>query len=192
MSDADYVSETSPTMTPLEILHDLLDATDLWQSAIHLKRGQPLTLPGTTDRNLYRIDAGTLVSTLEVHGAQQCCRFGYRGDYVLSLDSYITGAPTAYSLTALRKTEVALMPYPDHQRWLDADPTHTTAWEAGKGWLIMGLLEREVDLLTPSPEERYRRVLARSPQLFQEIPAKYIANYLRMTPETLSRLKKLG
>ncbi|MEO0734297.1 MAG: Crp/Fnr family transcriptional regulator, partial [Bacteroidota bacterium] len=34
-----------------------------------------------------------------------------------------------------------------------------------------------------------RRVLARSPRLFQEIPAKYIANYLRMTPETLSRIR---
>jgi len=32
------------------------------------------------------------------------------------------------------------------------------------------------------------RVLTRSPQLFQEIPHKYIAAYLRMSPETLSRL----
>ncbi|HCZ35039.1 MAG TPA: Crp/Fnr family transcriptional regulator, partial [Cytophagales bacterium] len=27
-------------------------------------------------------------------------------------------------------------------------------------------------------------------QLFQEVPHRYIANYLRMSPETLSRLKK--
>jgi len=51
-------------------------------------------------------------------------------------------------------------------------------------------MERERDLLTSSPMERYLRVKDRSPQLFQEIPNKYIASYLRMTPETLSRLKK--
>ncbi len=51
-------------------------------------------------------------------------------------------------------------------------------------------LEREIDLLKNSPKERYERVLKRSPQLFQEIPNRHIANYLRMSPETLSRLKK--
>ena len=56
--------------------------------------------------------------------------------------------------------------------------------------LILQQLEREKDILTSSPIERYKRVLKRSPQLFQEIPNKYIADYLRMTPETLSRIKK--
>jgi len=68
--------------------------------------------------------------------------------------------------------------------------------EVFEGWqrileqLIYQQFEREIDLLTASPVERYKRVLARSPQLFQEIPGKYIASYLRMTPETLSRIKK--
>ncbi len=56
--------------------------------------------------------------------------------------------------------------------------------------LTLQQLEREIDILTKSPKERYERVLRRSPQLFQEIPNKHIANYLRMSPETLSRLKK--
>jgi CRP-like cAMP-binding protein len=56
--------------------------------------------------------------------------------------------------------------------------------------LVLQQLEREIDILTNSPKERYLRVLKRSPQLFQEIPNRHIANYLRMSPETLSRLKK--
>lgn len=56
--------------------------------------------------------------------------------------------------------------------------------------LLNSMLEREIDLLTSSPFERYNRILERSPQVFQEIPLKYIASYLRMTPETLSRLRK--
>jgi CRP/FNR family transcriptional regulator, anaerobic regulatory protein len=55
--------------------------------------------------------------------------------------------------------------------------------------LVVQQMQRELDLLTASPIERYRRVIARSPQLFQEVPLKYIADYLRMTPETLSRLR---
>ena len=56
--------------------------------------------------------------------------------------------------------------------------------------LVLQQIEREKDLLYSSPKIRYERVLKRSPKLFQEIPNKYIANYLRMSPETLSRLKK--
>ena len=56
--------------------------------------------------------------------------------------------------------------------------------------LVVQQIEREKDLLTQSPRERYERVLKRSPQLFQEVANKYIATYLRMSPETLSRLKK--
>lgn len=56
--------------------------------------------------------------------------------------------------------------------------------------LLLQQIEREIDILTNSPKERYLRVLKRSPLLFQEIPHKHIANYLRMSPETLSRLKK--
>jgi CRP/FNR family transcriptional regulator, anaerobic regulatory protein len=55
--------------------------------------------------------------------------------------------------------------------------------------LLTQQIEREVDLLTASPTERLSRVLKRSPNLFQEVPLKYIANYLRMTPETLSRIR---
>ena len=55
--------------------------------------------------------------------------------------------------------------------------------------LITQQMEREVDLLIESPAERLKRILERSPNLFQHVPLKYIANYLRMTPETLSRIR---
>ena len=54
--------------------------------------------------------------------------------------------------------------------------------------LIGTFYEREIDILQKDPAKRLKRVLERSPQVFQEVPHKYIAAYLRMTPETLSRL----
>ncbi|WP_315971745.1 cyclic nucleotide-binding domain-containing protein [Flavobacterium columnare] len=57
--------------------------------------------------------------------------------------------------------------------------------------LILQQLEREMDLLTVSAKERLERIQLRNPLVFQEIPHKLIANYLRMSPETLSRLKSL-
>ncbi|KAI9453492.1 putative transcriptional regulator, Crp/Fnr family [Russula earlei] len=41
-----------------------------------------------------------------------------------------------------------------------------------------------------SPEEKYERLLATRPRLIQQFPLKYIASYLGITPETLSRVRR--
>jgi CRP-like cAMP-binding protein len=53
----------------------------------------------------------------------------------------------------------------------------------------MGRFHREVELLTQSAEARYRAFIARRPDELLQIPQKYIASYLNMTPETFSRLR---
>ena len=73
---------------------------------------------------------------------------------------------------------------------LDNNKELKASWIQILGVLLLDSMEREIDILTKSPQARYQRVLNRSPRLFQEIPNKYIASYLNMTPETLSRLKK--
>ncbi len=75
-------------------------------------------------------------------------------------------------------------------QFIRSDPERFDLWLTILEQLVYQQIERERDLLTASPADRYHRVLERSPQLFQEVPNKYIAAYLRMTPETLSRLKK--
>jgi hypothetical protein len=41
-----------------------------------------------------------------------------------------------------------------------------------------------------TPEERYKTILKKSPQLVNRAPQHQLASYLGMTPESLSRIKK--
>ncbi|WP_232826562.1 Crp/Fnr family transcriptional regulator [Lewinella sp. IMCC34183] len=174
----------------MQTLIQLLDEAGLFTGHRTLRRGEYLMLAGQRDRNLYYVESGTLVVTVVINDEEQCTRFGYAGEVVAAIDSQVGGEPSKFGIKALRKSVLRVANYGAYHDFMRADPDRHAAYEASLGWLICGLLEREIDLLTPSPEERYRRVLERSPRLFQEVPAKYIANYLRMTPETLSRLKK--
>ena len=52
---------------------------------------------------------------------------------------------------------------------------------------------REIEMMSFSSEERFKKLMERSKHLLQLVPQKHIASYLRMTPETFSRLRgKVG
>ena len=51
-------------------------------------------------------------------------------------------------------------------------------------------MQREAQFLLQSPEEIYRTLLEKDPKLIQNIPLKYIASYIGITPQALSKIRK--
>jgi CRP-like cAMP-binding protein len=49
---------------------------------------------------------------------------------------------------------------------------------------------RANDLATLNAEQRYKKIITQQPQLIHNIPIQYIASYLGMKPESLSRIRR--
>lgn len=162
---------------------------NLSTKSITVERNQYLKVKGSIDTNVYYIESGTLRIFVLDDYEEQIIRFGYTGNLIAALDSYISGKPSNFYIQAIKKTKLKVISKRDIEAFLQLDDNRIL-WQRIMEELVLQQLEREVDILTNSPKERYNRVLKRSPQLFQEIPHRHIANYLRMSPETLSRLKK--
>lgn len=156
---------------------------------ITINRNEFLKLNGSIDTNLYFIKNGSMRIFVLDGSEEQNIRFGYKENFIVSLDSYLTGQPSNLCIQAIKKTVLKVVAKKRIDEFL-AVKNNQILWKEVLENLAVQQLEREIDLLTNSPKERYQRVLKRSPQLFQEIPNRHIANYLRMSPETLSRLKK--
>lgn len=151
-----------------------------------LERNEYLSEKGQIETNLYYVESGSLKAFV-YDKEEQIIRFGYTGNLITSIDSFLSGRPSEVFVQALKKTVLYVIPKNKVNRFiLDNLPFWIKTLEE----LVLQQIEREVDILTSSPQKRYERVLRRSPQLFQEVPHKYIANYLRMSPETLSRMIK--
>lgn len=177
-------------MNPITRLIADIEDQNLWEDSLTLQRNEYLKVQGSTDTRLYYITEGCLRVFVVDEFEEHTIRFGYSGNFIAALDSFITEKPSDFYIQALRKTEVKTLGKERYMEFVKSDPERFQLWLTILEQLVYQQLERERDLLTASPAERYRRVLERSPQLFQEVPNKYIAAYLRMTPETLSRLKK--
>jgi hypothetical protein len=53
---------------------------------------------------------------------------------------------------------------------------------------LEGVLERQIELLSYSAEEKFKTLLTRSPHVLQLIPHKYLASYLGIDASTFSKL----
>lgn len=157
-----------------------------------LAKQEFLVTEGKIDRNIYFIEDGAVRVFLQTEFEELTIRFGYQDSFITALSSFINGTPSEFYIQAIRSTTVRIITRSQFMKLVEKDERYLRLYNAILEGLVVQQLEREIDLLTQSPSERLRRVLERSPRVFQEIPSKYIASYLRMTPETLSRIRKMN
>lgn len=177
-------------MNPIAELCNKIYNQNLWERTITLKRNEYLKVAGTKDTNLYFIVSGSLRIYIVNEFEEHIIRFGYKNNFITSLDSFINEKPSELYIQSIKKTELNVISKAKYIDFINSSSENKLIWNKILGQLILQQMEREKDILITSPKIRFERVLKRSPQLFQEIPNKYIASYLRMSPETLSRLKK--
>lgn len=167
-----------------------MNLQELHTSTLTLQRNDYLKVANTIDTNIYFVESGSLRIFILDGSEEQIIRFGYSDNIIVALDSFLSEKPSEFYIQALKKTVVKVIPKCVFYEFVEHSDENKKIFIKMLEELILQQMEREKDILTSSPKERYNRVLTRSPRLFQEIPNKHIANYLRMSPETLSRLKK--
>ncbi len=175
-------------MNTYELL--LAKLSDQWEKEISLKRNEFLVVKGDLNTDLFLVKEGSLRVFIEDETEEHTIRFGYKNSLITALDSFLKEKPTIFYIQALKKCELKIITKEKYTSFLDKDEENKLLWQKMLEDFVHQQIEREVDLITYSPQKRFDRVFKRSPHLFQEIPQKYIASYLRMTPETLSRILK--
>ena len=170
---------------PSDLLNSLIEAAE--QKVI--SKGDFLLREGETERNLYFIKTGAIRIFYLTEYEEHTIRFGYDGSFINSLSSFIKGQPSEFYIQAIRKTTLLVISKQKLWEIINESDDRLKQYCTLLETAITQQIDREIDILITSPSERLKRVLERSPDLFQHIPLKYIASYLRMKPETLSRIR---
>ncbi len=175
----------------MNILEQLLAILEPhWQESITLKRNDYLVSQGEKNNNLYLVEEGSLRVFIDDETEEHTIRFGYKNSIITALDTFLTDAPSSFYIQAIKKCKLKVISKSTYDKVINSSEENQELWKKMLEGFVYQQIEREIDLITYSPEKRFQRVFKRSPQVFQEIPQKYIASYLRMTPETLSRILK--
>jgi CRP-like cAMP-binding protein len=119
--------------------------------------------------------------------------FAFANDMVSAYKSFLTRQPSVVTLEALEDTELITLSYSAMQELYNHPQLGYKMERFGRlmgEYLACCYEDRVLSFVTQSPEERYLQLLEFGKTIIQNIPQHYIANFLGITPVSLSRIRK--
>jgi CRP-like cAMP-binding protein len=116
--------------------------------------------------------------------------FAFDGWFVSAYDSFITQEPSTYEVETLTKTNLYRISYKDLQNVYKKTSFGNFIGRMASEQLFLYKTKRELSLLKDSAEQRYIKLFTEQPHFLQHIPQKYLASFLGITPQALSRIRK--
>jgi CRP-like cAMP-binding protein len=155
-----------------------------------IKKNEYFIHEGALGKDLGYVVTGSMRHFYTSNGEEKTTYFYFENTLVGPYISCITQKPSQLSIQALSDTNMLVFTYKTMQQLF----AQSHAWEKfGRllaEYLAIGLEERMVGLLTLSPEERYIQLLGGNrKKILERVPQHYVANYLGITPVSLSRIR---
>lgn len=200
MRNIDYIGfgEIDIRMNPL--IQHLLDSfpnlsktaqTQITQNfvLVHKPKGEMLLQQGQIAKKLFFVRKGICRYFSNQDGEEITNWFGFENEFVTSFSSFFPKKPSYESIITLTDCELYQIDYVTFQSVL-----HTSIeLERVNTFFItmytVQLEERLYIIQTKTAAEKYQHLLEHQPHFIQQIPNKYLASYLGITRETLSRIR---
>ena len=160
----------------------------IWQP-VSYKRKTVLTVAGETERHLYFVLEGVQRAFyVEADHPEATIVFTYPYSFSGVADSFLTQTPSRYFLETLTASKMLRTTYQQVEQLLNKYHALERWIRIATAFTMKGTLERQIELMSYSAEEKFRILLKRSPHVLQLIPHKYLASYLGIDASTFSKL----
>ena len=157
---------------------------------IEVSKRQLLLKAGQTENYLSFVEKGIIRSYISKDDRNLTFAFGFDNGFMSAYDSFLTRQPSIYNVETLTQTILWRLSYDDLQTiYKDTEIGNNIGRQASEN-LFLKKSKRELSLLNDTAEERYLKLFSEQPKLIQQIPLKYIASYIGITPQALSRIRK--
>ncbi|ACU59041.1 Crp/Fnr family transcriptional regulator [Chitinophaga pinensis] len=155
-----------------------------------LKKKELLLREGQICNFIAFVNTGVLREYSYQHEKEVTADFVCENQFTSDYQSFILRVPSKQNLEALTDLELLILRKEDINDLYDK----YKIWERFGRLIIERVFcsaeEKRKKIIATSHEEQYRDFINTYPQIIQQVPQYYIASYLGLTPEHLSRLRK--
>ena len=166
-----------------ELFSSKLTATQFPKKTLLLKKGQ-------TERYLSFIERGIIRLFIPKEENDLTFGFAFAGTFMSAYDSFLTQTPSTYQIETLSDTVLWRISYSDLQTIYKETHAGNIIGRFASEDLFLKKCKRELSLLTNTAEQRYLSLFIERPDIIKQIPLKYIASYIGVTPQALSRIRR--
>jgi CRP-like cAMP-binding protein len=158
--------------------------------ALKLKKNGYLVTEGETCNYFCFVESGILQHSIEVLGEEKTTYLALRNSFTASLYSYLNQTPSRKSIKAIVDCELWVVDLRTFKNLIENNPAfHRFYYDLIEKQICL-IDDYRIDLLTLTPEERYKKLLQTEPKLLQEVPLHYLASFLGISTRHMSRIRK--
>ncbi len=155
-----------------------------------LAKGDLFLKEGKICRELGFINKGLVCYFIKSDDSEVVHNFAMENEFICNFDSLINKTPSAKNIVALETTELVCISFKNLQ-----DLFKNIGQGERFGRLLMedvytDAIKQIISFYTSSPQQRYAEIMQTRNELLQRVPQYYIASYIGIKPQSLSRIRK--
>jgi CRP-like cAMP-binding protein len=175
----------SVSLTPVDIslLQDVLKVKSY-------KRGEFILQEGEISQAFYFNLKGFVRLFYLRNGEDKTAYFYPENNFISAYESFVKQEPARLNLQAMEKSQLVEVSIEASRKLLAHSPKFEAVARAAMESELINHQRMVEYLLAENPETRYDLLLEENPDIFQRVPQRYIASYIGIKPESLSRIKR--
>ena len=169
--------------------HEELDMLESILVPMKYAKNEMILREGETCTNIYWVVKGLVRQFYYKNGKEVTEYMATESSIVMCIESLFMEQPTHLQIKAIEPSVLIALPKADLEavamKGVNIQILYRKILEES---LILSQVHADM-LRFESAQDRYQKLIKRQPQLVLRAPLVYIASYLQMTPETLSRVR---
>lgn len=174
---------------PQQELEDLFQDFQKIMKKERFKKNHVLHHENSICKHLYLIEKGVARAFYFKDGKDVTAHFATEGGTITAIDSFIQNKKSRYNIELLEDSYIISISRNNLNKLLTEKPIYEKYVRLFLEQIYIDLAERVEDLLFNTATERYTRLVNTHPTLLQRVNLSYIASYIGITQETLSRIR---
>ena len=178
-----YFKNTVPfTDEELKLIDSYFEVKELKKKDFLLQGGKVCNFIGF-------ITDGTIRHFHVKAGVEKTCDISFENSWVTDFQSFTHNTSCIMNLQAMEDTTVFVIRKENLYKLYHDCNKYETFGRLMAEQVAQRATEIAMSLSSDKPEERFQNLIKKQPDLFQRVPQKYIANFLGISPESLSRIR---
>lgn len=154
------------------------------------EKGEIILRAGEYPRNIYYVFKGMVRLYYNVDGKDKTAFFYNEGQFIWACNNQFRNVPTQKNYEAIEKVALIQLNNRVIQDLMNKSSQFELLTRMAKEEELIFYQQMIESFVTLSPKERYLKLMDTNKFLLQRVPQQFIASYLGITSESLSRIKK--